>query len=482
MKLSLLHISDLHRDPTNPIGNTALLDSMENDRRRYAGEQEPTIRSPDLIIVSGDVIQGIEPGISDPEKALKQQYDEALAFLNGLAHRFVDGDRERVIVIPGNHDISAYHFFKSLRRVDIAPDRKKGLVSQLFSTNSLLRWSWSDLELHEISDPSTYAARLAAFADFYKEFYGGARTYSLNPREQYDLFDFPKFGVTIAGLCSCYNNDLFNRQGDIHPDCLGAVGSKMRERRYQGRLRIAVWHHNTEGLPLQFDYMDPDIIQNLIDRGFSLGLHGHQHRPQFLDTRFQYQGGRRMTVISAGTLCGGPSFRFGRAYNIIELDTERNTGLLHLREMQNDNLRLPIWGRRSLPPHIKGYLEFQYDPPPEPAVRVTAASAILIEAQRMYDTQNYRDAANMLADTAQSDGLARRLLLDCLVQLKDMSALISHFDPPMSGTEAIHLMDAMWAQGNQGRLREILQLPMVADTADPSLIEIRDKYAARLRP
>jgi hypothetical protein len=41
MNVSILQISDLHRDPSNPISNQALLDSLENDRRRYAGEENP---------------------------------------------------------------------------------------------------------------------------------------------------------------------------------------------------------------------------------------------------------------------------------------------------------------------------------------------------------------------------------------------------------------------------------------------------------
>lgn len=407
MKLSFLHISDLHRDPDNPISNAALLTSLENDRRRYT-TQAPTIRSPDLIVVSGDVVQGVRMDIPDADNALKHQYDEALGFLDELARLFLDGDHRRIIVIPGNHDISALHFFRSLARVDIAAGRKRELVAQLFMPGSPLRWSWSDFELHEITDQAMYAARFAAFAAFYEKFYDGARSYSLDPAEQFDLFDFPQFDFTVAGFSSCNNNDLFNRQGDIHPDCISAVGTKLNERQYQGRLRIAVWHHNTEGLPLQADYMDPDLIQNLIERNFSIGLHGHQHRPQFLDTRFQYQGDRRMTVISAGTLCGGPSVRFGRAYNIIELDTANWTGVLHLREMQNDNLRLPIWGRRSLPPHTTGSLNFQYDAPPEPLVCVRAATASLIDGQKLYEAGNFKDAAAMLAGAATASRLRMR--------------------------------------------------------------------------
>ena len=42
MKISALHISDLHRDPDNPIRNDVLLDSLENDRRHYSAEETPS--------------------------------------------------------------------------------------------------------------------------------------------------------------------------------------------------------------------------------------------------------------------------------------------------------------------------------------------------------------------------------------------------------------------------------------------------------
>ena len=480
MKLSVLHISDLHRDLANPIRNDVLVDSLENDRRHYSTEETPAVRSPDLIIVSGDIIQGIKPDVQDPEARLREQYQEALEFLSVLTERFVGGDRNRVIVVPGNHDVSAYHFEKSLRRVEILPDRKKELATQLFSPDSRLRWSWSGFELYEIADHFLYAQRLAAFADFYAAFYNGARTYDLDPAKQIDIFDLPAFGLTIAGFSSCYNNDLFNRQGAIHPGCIASAGERLRIPSLQDRLCIAVWHHNAEGLPEHSDYMDPDLLQNLIDRGFSLGFHGHQHRPQFLDTRFRHGTDRKITVISAGTLCGGASFRHGRAYNITELDTDNRTGRLHVREMQNDNLILPIWGRRALPPNTSAYYEFQYDPPPKPAVHFNASTTALMEAQYLYDSGDYRKAADILIRVVAADALARPLLLDCLVKLKDMPAVIASFDPPASEAEAIHLMDALWEEGKRDRLREVLRIPLIAESADPSVMTIRAKYAARL--
>jgi hypothetical protein len=40
-QISLLHISDLHRDPGSAIRNDALLNSLENDRQRYTIKEAP---------------------------------------------------------------------------------------------------------------------------------------------------------------------------------------------------------------------------------------------------------------------------------------------------------------------------------------------------------------------------------------------------------------------------------------------------------
>ena len=231
--------------------------------------------------------------------------------------------------------------------------------------------------------------------------------------------------------------------------------------------------------------MDPDFIQNLIDRGFSLGLHGHQHRPQYLDTKFRHGIERKMTLISAGTLCGGPDFGHKRAYNVIELDTVERTGRLHIRGMQNDNLLLPIWGRRALPPNARPYYRFGYDAPPQSSPLHEATpdeiTPVLIEAQNLHARGAYREASGLLLAIVSTEELARNLLLDCLVRTQDTEKLLQVFDPPISDAEAIHLMDALWNDGQQERLREVVARPPIADSTDPSVAEIRQKYTARLQ-
>ena len=249
MNLSILHISDLHRDRNNPIRNDILLDSLENDRRHFSEEEEPRVRTPDLIVVSGDIIEGISSDVPNPDECLREQYSEASNFLVQLAHRFVGGDRQRVIIVPGNHDVSAVNLKNSVELVNVLPDRKKELINQLFSSESLLRWSWRELKLYKIVDPDVYMQRMAAFARFYSDFYNGERTYDLDPARQLDIFDYPDFDLTVVGFSSCYNNDLYNRQGAIHPGCIAEAGVRLRHRSFARRLRMAVWHHDTEGPP-----------------------------------------------------------------------------------------------------------------------------------------------------------------------------------------------------------------------------------------
>ncbi len=482
MNLSVLHISDLHRDTANPLRNPILLDSLKRDRDRYTSEESSRIRPPDLIVVSGDLIQGVKHNQPDAEAALRTQYDEALDFLNNLAEEFVDADKRRVIVVPGNHDVSDYHFRQSLDAIDLntGANTKSELVEEFFTEESPLRWSWPDFALYRIADSELYKQRFVPFVNFYQEFYDGLRSYSVEPESQFDVFDFPDWGITIVGFCSCNNNDLLNRQGAIHPDCIAGAGETLRTYSNVGRLRLAVWHHNIEGAPLHVDYMDPDTIQNFIDGGFSLGFHGHQHKPQYLNTRFRYGSDRRITVVSAGTLCGSAAYGFRRAYNIVELDTKARSGCLHVRVMQNDNLQMPIWGPGSVGSGSGGSLDFQFDAPPQPFVSSNQNTSFLAQAAEHFDKEQYGQAAELLLPLAERDSLARPLLLSCLTELRDAAKINSVFDPPTSAAEAIALMDALWQEGKLERLSEVLTIPLVADSTDGSVIEMKTKYTARL--
>ena len=482
MPVTILHISDLHRDPKNPLTNPALLNSLEVDLCR-AAEEAAAIPTPDLLVVSGDLVQGVPPDAEHPEARLAEQYDEALAFLVQLADSQLAGNRERVVIVPGNHDVSFPQTVSSLRPINLDHTHPAPLAAhmeRLFSPNSTLRWWWQRLALFEVKDLADYHARLGAFSHMYEKFYDGQRRYSLNPNEQVDVFDYPELGLVVVGFNSCHNNDPLSRRAAIHPDCLASGCRLMRERRFNNRLRLAVWHHSTNGGPFDTNYMDPEVLQVLIDGRFSIGFHGHQHKAAILDERYQFGGERKINVVCAGTLCGGPAALppgHARTFNIVVVDTEALSATVHQRRMQNEDFNNPIWGPGLIPGTRASSADFPVQSQPVDAGQVIAEMA---EAEELIRTGHHDEAAHLLRPLFKEHPVARRQLLECIAVTNNAVEIIEKFDPPKSTTELIYLADALWVEGKKDRLRELLESEKVASEADPSVVAIRDKFLARL--
>ena len=489
MALSVLHISDLHRDPSHEVTSQALLDSLERDRDRYRVEM-PAISDPNIIIVSGDLVHGVKADAKDPDGELMRQYDQAEEFLIALADSFVGGNRERVIIIPGNHDVSFPHALRGMKLIEVnlsTEEQRAAAVAnarRLLSPATTLRWSWAGFCFYEINDQGLYDARLQAFCTFYAKFYQGKRSYSLNPDEQFDVFDYPEHNITIAGLSSCHQNDPFNKQGSIHPECVAAAARRLCERGYRDRLLLAVWHHNTSGGPTKSDYMDADILQVLIDDGFSLGFHGHQHKPQFIEERFQFGGTRKITVISAGTLCAGPRelpTGQSRGYNLLELDAATRKARLHQRKMENENFGRPIWGPGHFSSSRNSFVEFDVQAPIERNHSLVDARAIG-SAEALLRIGKNEEAVSLLKPLAATNSLAKKLLWECYVALGDNVAIIADFYPPQAVAEIVHVADALWEEGKRLQLKEMLELEAVRDSSDPAVLKTRELYNARLKP
>jgi hypothetical protein len=477
-----MHISDLHRDPTQGIRNAPLLRSLVNDRNRYTNGKPP-LASPSLIVVSGDIVYGVPASHSTPNDALAAQYQEAESFLVELVNTFLEGDRQRLVLVPGNHDVSYPETLTALTPLTAtfpAASSLSDAIANLFSPHSAHRWSWKDLQLYRLTDKDRYNRRIQHFASFYSRFYQGTRNYSLAPEEQFDMFTYSEYGIVIAAFNSCYNNDPLHRAGYIHPDAIAAAARRLESFQYQGYIPVAVWHHNTLGGPHSDDYMDADTLQVLIDCGFSIGLHGHQHKPTFVDERFRFGTGRKITVLSAGTLCGGHrSLPHGhdRSYNLLDLDTAAYSATVHQRRMSNDSFDAPVW--------TAGYYcesnasEIQFDIQ-KPLVPQPTQNARLSEAESLLAQNDYASAKSILIRLAKTDGMARRMLAECYTELPYDDDLIASLFPPQSVGEAVLLADALWESRDNKRLGELLRLAVVADSNDPAALELRTKYQARL--
>ena len=154
---TILHLSDLHRSGTDPISNAELLSSLVADGERYVAAA-PSISPPDAIVVSGDLVQGLPMGSADYPEGLERQYDEALEFLQGLAAHFLDGDRSKLVIVPGNHDVDWNMARSAMAVVDAEGKDVEKLIA---ARGSLFRWSWKTRELLRISDRSKYENRFS---------------------------------------------------------------------------------------------------------------------------------------------------------------------------------------------------------------------------------------------------------------------------------------------------------------------------------
>lgn len=483
MRFSVLHISDLHRDLCDEIANDWLLDSLGRDFDQF-NDQEPVILRPALCIVSGDLVYGVRPNAGDTDKELKRQYGQAKEFFVSLANRFFDGNRERVVILPGNHDVCFDDVMASAQKIEIPsePERKARLVAELFTPSSQLRWSWREMCFFKITNDERYGNRFRHFAETYESFYQGRRTYPSTPEHQFGLFDFPDIGFCAVALNSCYNNDPLHRAGAFHPKALTEACRALLKPDRAGWIVSAAWHHNLVGGPTQDDYLDAEFLQLLIDAGVSLGFHGHQHLPECFDERHRIgKKPRKMTVISASTLCAEPpnlSPGVPRSYNVVEIDTDAWNGRVHQRQMVNKLFNLPVWGPGHFTSTNSSFIDFQLCKPLKTRSTQLDAQLALDRADKLLGNQQWREAVDILEGIKNSP-LARPLLLKALEELGDSRRTITTLWPPLTSAETVTFGGAILDCGTRKEAEAFFKLEIVSNTEDASVREISERVFER---
>ncbi|MFM9913099.1 MAG: metallophosphoesterase family protein [Methylophilaceae bacterium] len=483
MKFSVLHISDLHRDLSDEVPNGWLLDSLARDFDQF-DEQTPKITMPKLCIISGDLVHGVSLNVADPGKELMRQYVQAEEFFVGLADRFFNGDRERIVILPGNHDVCLSDVMASFQRIEIPiePEMKARLVKELFTPNSELRWSWREMCFFRITNSDMYRDRFRYFASTYNSFYQGKRTYQLTPEQQFDVFDFADLGFCVVALNSCFNNDPLRRVGSFHPNTLTEACRALRNSSRVGWLTAVAWHHNLVGGPTQDDYLDAGFLQLLIDAGASLGFHGHQHLPECFDERYRLGNNpRKMTIVSASTLCAEPkNLRPGvpRSYNIVELDTGGWVGCVHQRQMVNMQMPLPVWGPGHFINTNNSFFDFEICKPLATRSSQLDVQLALDQADKLLGAGLWHKALEILEEIKEVP-LARPLLVKALEELGDERRTITEMWPPRNNAEAVILGGAVLNSATTDEAEAFVRLELVSDNTDASVRDISRRIVER---
>lgn len=348
MKYSILHISDIHKSPDVPYDS--LLQSLKRDMDHYTTNEG--IPAPSFVVISGDLIQG-----AYSEEEIRNQYSEVESFLDCLCKQCLQDDRRRLIIVPGNHDVSRVATFASMRR---SAGEYSSCIKEYFAGSFDLRWSWKENSFYEIVDKDTYCCRFNLFVEFFNRFFDGIREFPSNPEERAYVVVDDSQRVCFACFNSCYHLDHLCDTGSISPDALISVGDELTKCYNAGYLNVAVWHHHYYGRPLETNYMDRSFLSDLLSYDVHLGLFGHQHFAQVAEEYsdlllLKDDTAQKLLLVSAGTLFGGskelpPGCK--RQYNLIEVDSGNGFADvdIHIREDCNQIIgnKIPHWRSKPL--------------------------------------------------------------------------------------------------------------------------------------
>lgn len=480
---SILHISDLHRSPTDNITNAELISALVSDRQRYICESPP-IKAPDAIVISGDIIQGVPLGALDAPARLAEQYATALDFIVKLTERFVAGDRSKVVIVPGNHDIDWVTSRAAMVAVPTG-EIPTNLAAELYRTDTPYRWDWKTRELFKIADVATYDKRTEAYWCFFEQFYKGVPSLlRVTPGKAGNLYSLCNGRIGLAAFNSCHGNDCFAFHGLIPPEVIAQAHLDLTD---AGgfELLIAVWHHNVEGPPYRTDYMDVDIVRGMIGRGFRLGLYGHQHRSEAAPVQIHLSGRETMAAVSAGSLCAGirelPS-GVHRGCNIIEIHDDMKKARVHVREMSVANLfcasRHARYGGNS-------WIDLEWDPPADLVGRtvdfaerrnvdILSKAEIELKAGNPLLTKNF-----LLPIIADLPEYGRKLLIEAARQTNDRLLLLELLTPPRTIAEIFESVDLFINSKDFPAAHRCLdEFGGTFGVSEPHLIELRARLAA----
>lgn len=478
---TILHVSDLHRTGAGPISNAELLSGLIADSER-AKRETPSIAPPDAIVVSGDLIEGLPIGSEEYPEDLKKQYKEAEELLVALTNEFLDGDRSRVIIVPGNHDVDWNCARSALSESDDPIEARPSLTK----LDTPYRWSWKDRRMYKIVDSTRYEKRFAYFIEMYDEFYRDVQLdFPIDPGKPWNLFSLDNGNIIISAFNSCVINDCYSDIGHIRSEDLADCHLEIRRVARRGCLPIAVWHHGVGGPPLTSDYVDPATLKLMIDKGFRIGLHGHRHDSTHSPVELYVSTKETMAVIGAGSLSAGLNalpHGVNRRYNIIMIERENDRGTVHVREMNQPN----IWGPGQLfESGGKSYVSAGWTPSSIDMVDQNKSGGSIIvqldEVERLIGLGQLIEARRLLSSDLDINPEYRRLLLaKILRQSEEWQELKELLSCPRNDEELVSFVAASERIGDFTEVDGVLSRAEEDGEYDPALIsELKMRVRAR---
>ncbi|MEQ8694550.1 MAG: metallophosphoesterase [Gammaproteobacteria bacterium] len=424
--------------------------SLIADLDRYT-VQYPPVKCPDVVIVSGDIIQGAPHGNTNFREIQDEQYHQAELLLAEICNRFVDGDRSKLAICAGNHDVCWNTAFSAMEQVSDKCEIEKLSYSDFYGPESIYRWSWKEKQAYKIVDINKYNNRTSRYWDFVEKFYKETELeFPIDRNSGYSLFEVDNGKVVVACFNSTMGNDCFAFHGAISSREIANCSLKLRDADKKYALKIGVWHHGCEAHPPSQDYISTNPLSDLSNHGFGLGLHGHQHSAAHNVQYVHIPEQRRLPIVSAGSLCAGakelPVGR-NRQYNIIEISDNYLSGLVHVRERTRGNIftaaMRPEFG-------INGAIDLEFDPPDMRAVQAgsnlgtVAENHDVVKAEGMVRSGDNQAALEILS-SSDLDGnhFARKLFFEAVQECESWAILLARVSSARSISELALICEAL---------------------------------------
>lgn len=306
-RIHILHLSDIHLE--NKSQAQIYRTQLETDLIK-----ELKVKRLEYLVISGDIAN----------HANEDEYRAAFEMLDGLVKHF-GLDANRIITVPGNHDLNwdlskkAYTFF---RNEDLPTPLPEGKYISGGDEGALLL------------DEDLYLQRFANFnAEFYKRAYGNE--YPSDYTQQAIIAERPEVCLIFLALNSCWKIDhQFRDRADINMEALTKALDNLQDKKYDGWLKIAVWHHPVTGEKP----MNDEFMQLLAAHGFQICMHGHIH--EAIEGYHKYDDKRGIRVIGAGTF-GAPANEqktgIPLQYNLVIFDPETGKLTVNTRRKEKPN-------------------------------------------------------------------------------------------------------------------------------------------------
>ncbi|WPC67075.1 metallophosphoesterase [Rhodoferax ferrireducens] len=295
--LNWLHISDIHfqqkKDWRDMPARRSLLTFL---RQRFTDEKLP---KPDLIFCTGDIAFG-----EATRAAMAQQYAYANDFFTELLQVCGSLSRDRLFVVPGNHDVNRTKVNQDVQMALVAKAKEPRIYEEAINQ----RFESAGLEHQQALD------RLAD----YKAFIRDRLPHQSNPETHVyaKVMDVHGVKIGVAGFNSAWS--CAGPEDDRHI-WLAAQWqfNHVQTLLEPAQLRIGLIHHPVDWL----NEAERDVSTRRIAGDFQFWLHGHSHNAWVTP-------GQTCTTVAAGAVGADTQEEFG--VNLVSLDFSENRGRAHL--------------------------------------------------------------------------------------------------------------------------------------------------------